>query len=125
MIATRVLGWCTAILSVLLIVLSLCMALQGSKMKALKVEVAQKTTELTEAYRSLNDLQESSKSSLEAVESSCKAKDVLDDKRKVVKKRVKGMYNVKASDDAIVSELSDSMWVAYCDGEASLHCPSK
>jgi len=125
MILSRILAYATGVLTILLVVLGLCMALQASKMKALKVEVAQKTTELTEAYRSLNDLQESSKSSLEAVESSCKAKDVLDDKRKVVKKRVKGVYNVKASDDTIVSELSDSMWVAYCDGEASLHCPSK
>ncbi len=124
MIVTRLLGYATGILTVLLLVLSLCMALQASKVKTLKADLARTTEALTEASRALKQASASGEVSVKVVEKACEDKKAIEGKKKAVKKRVRDVYNVKASDNVVASELSDSMWMAYCDG-AGVHCSTK
>lgn len=114
-----------AALGVLVIILGLLLALQGKTIKSLKGEVGRQKEELVEASERLDAMEASGAATVKALEEMSVAKGVLQlDQKKIGKQVEEVIKNGKASGDDITLQLSDSMWLVYCEGAPS-GCSSK
>lgn len=113
-------------LGVAVVILLLLLALQGKTIKGLREDIDTKDKALTEAYKSLERVQKSSDVTVHTVETACSLKDALDVKKDIVVKKIRGTSNAESSNDIATVELSNSMWMAYCDGQgSSVDCSSR
>jgi predicted Holliday junction resolvase-like endonuclease len=119
-ILAKILDNIVVVLIVVIVILGLLMALQGTRLKALKGDLLDTKLELVEAYRQLDAVHASHNVTVLALEEAIRQKGELEKKKGVVKGRVRDV--VKKGSTDTTAELSSSMWDAYCANQDSADC---
>lgn len=118
-------NWIIIALLVIAIMLGVVVKFQGSRIVSLREVNAIMASELLHTKQQLSNLNESHNKTIQELERVSKEREVLESNRKNTKQRIRDVIkDGKTDSTALTTDLSNSMWSAYCDGDSS-SCPAK